>query len=144
MRFSEAKGRKVVSASNAETVAKVDEFLIDPKTRAVLAIKLKKSSAGDTLLWTEITGFGADAVIVAGVESLKEAPARVDRLEGKDRRVLGKRVLSTGGDVLGEVKDVEFDAESGAVTALILADGDLAGARLVGIGSYAVVVKAET
>ena len=51
--------------------------------------------------------------------------------------MLKKRVLSTNGDDLGPVKDVDFDPASGAVTALILDAGEVAGKRMVGIGSYA-------
>ena len=45
------------------------------------------------------------------------------------------------GDEIGTVDDVEFDPETGEVTSLILASGDIAGTRLVGIGSYAVVAE---
>ena len=61
----------------------------------------------------------------------------------KHHRMLGKRVFSTGGDELGKVDDVEFDPDTGTITALFLAGGEVAGVRLIGVGSYAVVVQAE-
>jgi sporulation protein YlmC with PRC-barrel domain len=50
---------------------------------------------------------------------------------------------STAGDELGTVTDVEFDGGSGSVTRLRLDDHEVAGVRLRGVGSYAVVVTAE-
>ena len=50
-------------------------------------------------------------------------------------------MLTAGGDDIGTVDDVEFDADTGAITSLLLSSGDVSGARLVGVGSYAVVVR---
>lgn len=141
MRFSDASGRKVVSTSTAETVGKVDEFIVDPKSRSILAVELKKTGEGSTLRWSDIIGFGADAVTVAAAEKLTDGGDDVEALAGKDHRVLGKRVLSTKGDELGKVKDVEFDPRSGSITALVLDSGQVDGINLVGVGSYAVVVQ---
>ena len=140
MRFSEATGRKLVSTTSAETVGKINGFVVDPQRRAVVAIECKKTDSGDILLWSDIVGFGADAVTVKDAGAITEAPSGIDALLGKDRHLLGKRILSSTGDELGKVDDVEFDPESGVVKALNFAEGQIAGARLIGVGSYAVVV----
>jgi sporulation protein YlmC with PRC-barrel domain len=141
--FSAAVGRQVVSTSTAVTLGKVDQFVIDPHVQAVVAVTLKKTDDGDTLRWSDITAFGADAVTVSGADRLTEATPELAHLSGKNRRIVGKRVLATTGDELGSVDDVEFDPDTGAITALLLAGGSVAGNRLIGIGSYAVVVRAE-
>lgn len=143
MLLSEAKGRQVVSTSTADTLARVDELLVDPRVRAVVALHLKKAEGGNTLLWHDILAFGEDAVTVSGPEKVAEAAADVALLAGKDHRLVGKRVLTTAGEELGEVADVEFDHESGRVTSVLLHEGAVEGERLVGVGSYAVVVKAK-
>jgi sporulation protein YlmC with PRC-barrel domain len=140
MLFSEASGRKVVSTSTAETVGQVADFVIDPQSRSIVALTVKKTPHGDTLLWPSISAFGADAVTVPGAEVLIDANDAVAALSGKDQRLLGKRVLDTAGVDLGAVADVEFDPDTGALTALALAGGAIGGERLIGIGSYAVVV----
>ena len=38
MKFSDATGRQVVSTSTAATVGKIDEFVVDPQLRAVVAV----------------------------------------------------------------------------------------------------------
>ncbi|MEO9137794.1 MAG: PRC-barrel domain-containing protein [Jatrophihabitans sp.] len=143
MRFSEAMGRKVVSTSTADSVGKIDDFVVDPRIPTVVALALKKTDSGDTLRWADITAFGADAVTVTGVERLTEADADVTDLLGKDHRLIGKRALATTGDEIGTVTDVEFDPSSGTVTAIVLDHDQIAGNRLVGVGSYAVVIRAE-
>ena len=143
MKFSDAKGRQVVSTTTADTVGKVAEFVVDPSSRSVVAVQLRKADNGDTLRWPDITAFGTDAVTVSGDDKISPADDEILALTGKDHLVVGKRVLSDAGDELGQVSDVEFDAGSGAVTQLLLGSGEVAGKRLIGVGSWAVVVRAE-
>jgi uncharacterized protein YrrD len=142
-RFSEAVGRQVVSTTTADTVGRVDDFVIDPASRSIIALRLKKSDNGDTLRWSDVTAFGPDAVTVSGAELVTDPDETIEALSGKSHRVLGKLVLSDRGDELGKIADVEFDSETGTITALVLSDGNIEGIRLVGVGSYAVVVHAE-
>lgn len=141
MRFSEALGRKVVSLSTAETVGLVEEFVVDPRSRTILALGVSKASTGSTLRWQNIESFGADAVTVSGAEKVGGADREIDKLSGKDHHFIGKRVLATVGDEIGQVADVEFDPTSGEIQALVLSNGDIDAGRLVGVGSYAVVVQ---
>jgi uncharacterized protein YrrD len=144
MLFSDAKGRKVVSSATAATVGKVSRFVVDPATRAVVAVELKKTDSGDVLRWSDITAFGADAVTVADQGRIGDGGEDVKALSDKAHRVLGKRVLTSTGDELGKVDDVDFDPQSGALTALLVDKGDeVAATRLLGVGSYAVVVRDE-
>ncbi|MFC6288458.1 PRC-barrel domain-containing protein [Nocardioides sp. GCM10027113] len=141
MKFSEAHGTKIVSTETAETVGEVDGFVVDPSDHAVRALRVRKSNAGNTLAWSDIRAFGVDAVTVDRGERIRDAGGDVSDLLGKERQILGKRVLTTGGEELGSVSDIDFDPDSGEVTSLVCGDGDVAGARLVGVGSYAVVVQ---
>ena len=144
MRFSDAKGHKVVSSSTATTVGKVKSFVVDPATRSVHALRLRKTQDGSVLLWSAMTAFGTDAVTVTSADVIVEHDESVDALTGKEHDVLGKRVLTSAGEELGEVRDVDFDLETGAVVALVLKDADdVPGSRLVGVGGYAVVVRAD-
>lgn len=146
MRFSEAKGHKVVSTSTADTVGKVERLVVDPQTKSVVALELKKTSNASGLAWGDITSFGTDAVTIGAEDKLAEHSEEVEILASKGRRILDKRVLSDAGDELGTVKDVDFDPANGSITSLLLVDGsvpEVAGRRLVGIGSYAVIVAAE-
>ena len=56
--------------------------------------------------------------------------------------ILGKRVLDDLGFADGELSDLEFDADTGAVTSLTIEDATVAPEALLGIGAYAVVIRA--
>ena len=144
MLFSQARGHKVVASSTAATVGKVSGFVVDPVTRSVVAVQVKKAEKGDLLRWADLVAFGADAVTVSDDSAIGDGGPDVSALAGKAHRVLGKRVLTSGGDELGKVADVDFEPETGTVSALVLGkggSGEVAGERLIGIGSYAVVVR---
>lgn len=143
MLFTQVSGRKVVSTSTAETVGQVAALVVDPRSHSVVAVSLTKAAHGDTLLWSDITAFGTDAVTIAGADVISEANETVKELSGKAHDLLGKRVLTTFGEDLGTLSDVRFDPSSGAVESLLVPGRDVAGARLIGIGSYAVVVHGD-
>ena len=91
--------------------------------------------------WDGIEAFGQDAVTVTDADKIAGADRDIDRLSGKDHHFLGKRVLLTVGDEVGKVDDVEFDPDSGELVAIVLAGEDVDAHRLVGVGSYAVIVR---
>ena len=141
MLFSEATGRKVVSIATAQSVGRIDEFAVDPATHTIRALVLGKASGGHVLRWDAIAAFGADAVTVTGADVTDEGDEQIEALSGKHHRMLGKRVLTTRGDDLGSLADVEFDAGTGEILALHLKDHTVEGGHLRGVGSYAVVVE---
>lgn len=147
MLYSDLKGRKLVDTSSADTVGKVDGFLLDPATRSVAALEFKKTDSGSIVAWSDLTAVGADAVTVAGASVIVAADGTMADLASKDGTVLKKRVLTLAGDDLGSVHDIDLDPETGALVSLILGDKkhqtSVEGSRLLGVGSYAVVVKAE-
>ena len=143
MRFSAAVGRKVVGTNAAEAVGQVAGFVVDPVGRRVLAVQVKKSESGTTLPWSSISSFGDDAVIVRGADAIGEPDEASVALTGKHHELVGKRVLTSAGNELGTVGDVDFDPDSGAITSLLLDTGNVTGGRLFGAGSYAVVVDAH-
>jgi len=105
-------------------------------------VQVRKADAGDTLRWPRVIAFESDAVTAEGASSITEADDDVAALLGMEHRLAGKRVLH-GRRRARQVTDVEFDGGSGSVTRLRLDDHEVAGVRLRGVGSYAVVVTAE-
>jgi sporulation protein YlmC with PRC-barrel domain len=143
MLFSEAMGRKVVSTDTASTVGQVSGYVVDPRLPGVVALTLSKtSSQGSALPWPNIIAFGVDAVTVPGAAAVVEPDQYLVELGGKPRALLHKRVLTTSGVQLGTVLDVDFDPTLGRLAALLLERGPIAAARLLGVGSYAVMVQA--
>jgi len=144
MRLREAYGRKVVSTDDAETIGRLDAFVIDAEQRSVVGLRLAKVRGDRPFLsWSDLQGFGHDAVTVpsAGVLRLASGEAE-ERAASKGSQPIGKTVLSELGRVLGKVEDVDFDEGSGALVGFDLGDaGSVTSDRLLGLGSYAVVVR---
>ncbi|MEV7817811.1 PRC-barrel domain-containing protein [Streptomyces flaveolus] len=140
MLFSQALGLPVITADDATTVGKVADLTVDAHDATVAAVRL--SGAADrteALPWSAVEAVGTDAVIVH---------SRVTAEQGQDRvpahhRALGSRVLTEHGVEHGTVRDIAFDPVSGRILTLYTALGEIAGARLMGLGSYAAVVRAE-
>lgn len=144
MRFSESRKRQVVGTSDASQVGRLRHFVVSPSNRTVTALVLDKTPGDEVLVdWSELQAFGRDAITVTSAESFR-APHGQDEeqaIKGK-LDVLGKPVLTERGDGLGELEDVDFDAETGEITALQTSREEVRGHRLIGVGSYAVVVSA--
>lgn len=143
MRWSSARGRKVVAMDTASTVGVLDGLVIDAELGRVVALRLRKTHLRATMLpWADVHRFGEDAVTVVDAARIVEPDRDLAELASKSAAVLGKRVLSTAGIDLGRAADVDVDPATGEVLALVMPDGEVSGRRLLGAGPYAVVVKA--
>lgn len=142
IRFSDVSGNPVMDTSTATTVGKVQAPIVDPVTQRVIAFRVKKSKGpGDVVLWAGLSGLGPDALTVDSTERLVEPPAAWKYRAASKLNLIGRIVLTEHGHQLGKVRDVEFDPADGRVTSLMLKDAFVDGERLLGIGSYAVVVR---
>lgn len=141
MLFSEAKGRGVMSTDTASTAGTIDGFIVDAPAARILALRLKKTfGRGDTLHWEDLTAFGTDTVTITSTEVVTSARGRAADMDTKAAELVGKRVLTDAGNENGTVTDVDFNPDNGAVISLITSHGTIYGSRLIGCGSYAVIV----
>ncbi len=142
IRFSDIDGNPVMDTSTATSVGKVVAPVVDPIHQRVLGFRVGRSKGpGDLLLWEAIAGLGPDAITVDSAQRLVSPPDELKDRAGKSLDLIGRRVLTDSGHDLGQVQDVEFDPASAAVTSLILKKQYVEGERLLGIGSWAVVVR---
>ncbi|WP_127507830.1 PRC-barrel domain-containing protein [Actinoplanes solisilvae] len=140
-RLSEIVGRPVVAAGTAVTVGSVTGVVVDPRQGAVVALLVKGASNGNTLHWPDMSGVGPDAVMVTSPYAVREAAGRAAEILGGKHDLVGKRLLTDTGDDLGAVTDIAFDEQAGTVAAIYTGDDSFPDARLVGCGSYAVVIR---
>lgn len=145
MRFKESHNRKVVSLANAESIGKVARFVVDVPGRKVLALRLRKTDDKHRpyLLWESVSGFGDDAVTVPDATVLCAGDEALQAAADKHRELIGKLALSTGGDEMGVVSDVEFDPVTGLLEHIHCTGSTARGDALVGVGSYAAVIDVD-
>jgi sporulation protein YlmC with PRC-barrel domain len=147
MRLSSTRKHPVVDTSNAATIGKISGVVIDPSEQRIAAVVIDGSDKGSLVSWDDAAGYGPDALTVSSPDAIRLP--RDDREEAAadgSLDVLGKVVYSDACDRLGKLRDLEFDPVSGAIEALVLDQDDdarLTGDRLMGVGSYAVIVRAH-
>ena len=136
-------GRRVVSGGTAEALDDVDGALVDPSSQRVTHLYVRHGRSDTFVGWDEIDAVGPDAVML-GADTTPHEPEndREKAAASGKLTILGKRVLDDLGFAHGDLGDLEFDAETGAVTSLTVEDAALEAEALVGIGTYAVVIRA--
>jgi uncharacterized protein YrrD len=139
--FRQSNGRKIVSRANATELGVVNHLLVDAANRRITAVVIGKGKKAQLVDWTQLSGFGPDAVMV-GDESALRPPAdeREQSAASGDLELLGRLALSEGGNELGKIDDVTFDADTGYLEDLVIGDRRIPAGSLLGSGSYAVVL----
>jgi sporulation protein YlmC with PRC-barrel domain len=139
--FRAAIGRKVVSRASAKELGAVGHLLIDVQQRQITAVVIGKGKKARLVEWTQLSGFGPDAVMV-GDEGALRPPADDRERDGVDGKLdlLGKRALSERGNALGNIDDVTFDSDTGTLEDLVIGDRRIPAGALLGSGSYAAVL----
>ncbi|GAU71146.1 hypothetical protein SSP35_28_00210 [Streptomyces sp. NBRC 110611] len=135
MMFAQAKGRKVVDATTAETVGTVTGCVLATEPARIAALRLKPQEDVRLLAWEDIRAFGPDAVIVSPAADRTASTTAADAPDP-----LGKQLLTASGQQLGPLLDIEFDTTDGHLRRLIGAGVEVSGDALLGAGTYAVVI----
>ncbi|MFE0192018.1 hypothetical protein [Streptomyces sp. NPDC059008] len=135
MMFAQAKGRKVVDATTAETVGTMTGCVLATEPARIAALRLKPHGDAHLLAWEDIRAFGPDAVIVSPAADRTASTAATDAPDP-----LGKQLLTASGQQLGPLLDIEFDTTDGHIRRLIGAGVEASGGALLGVGTYAVVI----
>ncbi|MEU5419609.1 PRC-barrel domain-containing protein [Streptomyces sp. NPDC001407] len=141
MLFSHTRGLPVVTADEAVELGTVDALTIDTDTKCVGHLLLSGARHGgpSALPWSRVRAVGPDAVIVHSTVTVGGDPAP----DPAGNRILGARVLTDLGEEHGAVEDIAFDARTGRIGTLHTTRGNVPGERLIGLGSYALVVGAD-
>ena len=134
--FSEARGLPVLTLTEAEEVGAVRSLTVDTVSGVVTHVRVRsRHSRKETVLaWGALHAIGPDAVLVRSTAAPAEVPPH--------HELPGLRILTETGDTLGAVQDVAFEPGTGRVEAIVTTHGDLPADRLLGLGDYALVVRA--
>jgi sporulation protein YlmC with PRC-barrel domain len=130
-----------MSTSEAVTVGRVKSLVVDVPAARVVALQLRKTPGeGNLLTWEHMSAFGRDAITVEAGSVITVATGDLARLSDKHHDAIGKRVLTTEGVELGSVQDIDFDLADGSIVSVLTETDEVAGSRLLDLGSYAIVV----
>jgi uncharacterized protein YrrD len=128
IRATELGGRSVVDMDAAEKVGKIEKVIIDPEARRVAGFtvahggNLISSGTKMTLPASSVHAIGPDAVTVHGSVVVSDL-AHLDELP-RVSDVVGRKVVSQDGRLLGKVEDVLINDEDGRIIGYELSDHD--------------------
>lgn len=142
MRLAEILGHAIVDLSTARKVGKVGALVLDPGERRITSIDVDDITGARRVVgWEAVEGVGDGGVVIASVDALREASdterARLETVADP----VGRRVLTSEGELLGRLNDLLFDSRSGALEQLVVDGAEVDAKRLRAIGSYAFVVN---
>lgn len=137
----------IVSINEGDQVAIVKNLFINRKTKKVEYLSVVKSAEDaipGILCFKDIRGIGNDYIVIPSIGDVK-------KIQSDDKLVLamedcislgGRTVLSSSGDVFGEIKDYEINKKTGEITKLLLADDqEIEGDTLLTLSPKFIVVS---
>jgi sporulation protein YlmC with PRC-barrel domain len=136
MLFSQTRGLPVLTLSEADEIGVLRSLTVDAAAGVVTHVRVRgRHSRKETVLaWGALHALGPDAVLVRSTATPAETPSH--------HELPGLRILTETGDWLGTVQDVAFEPDTGRVEAVLTAQGDVPADHLLGLGDYALVVRA--
>lgn len=129
IRATELSGRAVVDMDAAEKLGRIDKVIIDPEARRVAAFRLSQDGAlfrhktHITVRASAVYAIGPDAITVRHVAGSTEVNGEFDGLP-RVSDVIGRKVVSRDGRLLGSVQDVLISGADGHIVGYELADSD--------------------
>ncbi|MFJ6074570.1 PRC-barrel domain-containing protein [Streptomyces sp. NPDC093065] len=139
MLFTEVRGLPVLAPEPAGSgpLGTVSSLTVDVGSGSVGHVRFRGGRFGRerALPWDAVDTIGPGAVRLRSAAAPGPVPFHHD--------LLGHRVLVDTGTEHGTVLDVAFDPRTARVLALFTTRGELPAERLLGLGEYALVVRAH-
>lgn len=138
-------GRPVVSRQDATTIGELAHFVVDVHRGAVTGLVIGSGKGAGVVAWTNVISFGPDAIVIRDASDIRPPAGKLEEQAASGAlNVLQSTVLDDEGNSRGPISDVSFDANSGWLTGVHLAERDIVvpTAALRGHGSYALMVTA--
>lgn len=146
MRWNTIRGNTIVSSDDAKSLGTVASLSMSfDDTATIDAFVVDDADGGRSMLpFSAVKSFGDDALVVDDPTTLRPSKSDIeDEAVLGAHQVIGKRVLTDTGGAMGTASDIEFSTNTGECERIILADDDLPAGRLLGVGSFAVIVSAR-
>jgi uncharacterized protein YrrD len=156
-RYSQVKDLSVITVAEGKKVGVVDEMRLDPPALKIGWMRVHSGGLfGGDAHWVAsdaITGMGQDLITIrseSDLQSLDEGHGA--SAEGQHgRQIIGNRVVTEDGRLLGEIRDFSFSPSTFAVTELVIKQGNafssqqatIPGDRLLTVGSDVIVVTRD-
>jgi sporulation protein YlmC with PRC-barrel domain len=144
IRTSELSGRAVVDLDAAEKVGTIDRVVLDPDGRQVAGffVSRGKSVNGDAMQMTlpasAVRAIGPDAITMHKPTAMSDEQLARLRSLPSTTDLVGRKVVTEDGRMLGRVTDVVIDPRSGRIVGYPIGHGDVLAKveKLFGAGKH--------
>jgi uncharacterized protein YrrD len=130
IRATDLSGRTVIDMDAAEKLGRIDTIFIDPDARQLAGFRLSRggslfgTDAHTTIPASSVYAIGPDVITVRHAASHGDDTARFEQLP-RINDVIGRKVVSRDGRLLGVVDDVLISGADGRIVGYHLADSDV-------------------
>lgn len=130
MKFTELRGRAVLEINSAKKIGEFEDILFDPDNLKPISIKVKTGlfNPAQFIPVSQLKGIGPDAVTFAGDPANMASGAQGDanlQTPMQASGILGDKVVTDTGSLVGEVHDLVIDPDSLSVQAYEVKPGGL-------------------
>lgn len=151
----ELHGLAVVDVKSGKKLGTVEELIISPDDGSVLAVAIGGGMFGGSRSFVDaadVRAIGADAITVNGDDVARredDTSERIREAHSSTRNLVGNKVVTENGALLGTVSDYFIDEEARRVTGLTIGGGLLSGEdglaadRIMSVGPDTVIVRDE-
>ena len=117
-------GLRIIAISDGTQVGVVKEIVINPQEKSLDFLIIDQAAdyfGAKIIAFADILGLGEFAVTIPNPEVIQDVAQNREAqyLLKQDTRVLGTRVLTKKGQLIGEVKEILIDAETGHIVACL-------------------------
>ena len=137
-------GLRIISISDGTQVGVVKELVLNPQRKTLDFIIVDQPTdylGAKVIAFKDILGLGEFAVTIPHPEVIQDVAQNTEAqsLLKQDTHVLGTKVLTKKGQLIGEVKEILIDEESGQIAACLFeSDGEM---RQIGAGQVITLGK---
>ena len=134
MKFSELKGRAVVSLDDATKIGVVQDLMVEPVSRRILSLKVDTGhfKAAQLVPASDVKSVGADAVTLTTNSLLTDTPVSSAGSGSGDApaaveltSILGAKVVTDAGTLVGQLSDIILDWSTLAITGYEVREGGM-------------------
>ncbi|SHH89748.1 PRC-barrel domain-containing protein [Desulfosporosinus lacus] len=146
-------GLRVISISDGTQIGVVKDLVLNPQSKSLDFIIIDQPSdyfGAKVVSFTDILGIGEFAITVPHQEVIQDVAqnTEIQNLLKQDIRVIGTKVLTKKGQLIGEVKEIIIDEETGYIASCLFeSEGQMQkidAEKIITLGKELLIIEGES
>ena len=149
----EITGLRIISISDGMQVGQVKDFVLNPKSGSLEFFIIDKTAdyfGAKVIAFSDILGLGEFAVTIPGLQVIQDVAqnSAVQELLKQNVKVIGTKVLTKKGQLIGEVKEIFIDEETGKIAFCAFTDSsgetrEVSADHIITYGKELLIIESE-